>query len=279
MKKILLLCCLALFHPVAFAVDISVGSTRLSIPTPSGFDPITSEMAPYAKLAQRFVPPSNEQFVLLLPSADAAIAAKGQIPESTRRFYVQTTKELIQPFVSAHDFAELKRMIKTQNEEILRKAEAQMPGLLQAVNQGISKDYELDLGLSMAQMLPLPPHYETERGLAYSMILKYNVNDENGKPSVFEGVVTATFVHLQGKVLFLYANAEKSGLEWSRMESQKWADMIIAANPSVGAIAVREASKRQSGFDWSKVLEKAVVGAIIGGLIGLLGYVFRKKKG
>jgi hypothetical protein len=236
-------------------------------------------MQPYAELAKRFVPPSNEQFALFLPDADVAVATRGEIPQPQRWFYVQSAKALIQPFVSTADFAQLKRTLKTQNEEILKKAESQMPGLFQKVNKGISADYNVDLNLSLDQMLPLPPHYETERGLAYSTLLKYKVNDEAGKPSVFEGVVTATFVHIQGKVLFLYANAEKSGLDWCRSESRKWADTVISANPSTGDIAVRESRPSRTGFDWSKVFGKAIAGAIIGGIVGALGYVFRKKKG
>jgi len=279
MKHALLLCGLLIFQPLLMAIDISVGTARLTIPSPDGYSPITSDMQPHAELAKRFVPPSNEQFALFLPDADVALAARGKIPKPQRSFYVQSAKALIQPFVSTADFAQLKRMMKTQNEEILKKAESQMPGLLQKLNKGISADYDVDLNLSLDQMLPLPPHYETERGMAYSTLLKYKVNDEDGKPSVFEGVVTATFVHIQGKVLFLYANAEKSGLDWCRSESQKWADTVIAANPSTGDIAVRESRPSRTGFDWSKVFGKAVAGAIIGGIVGALGYVFRKKKG
>lgn len=264
---------------IAHAVEISVGATKLAIPAPSGFAPISSDMKPYATVAARFIPPSNEQFALFLPIDDAAAAAKGEIPISSRRCYVQTAKELIQPFVSSGDFAELKRIIKAQNDQILKKAEAEIPGLLKKVSSGLASDYNVDFGLTMSQMLPLPPHYETERGLAYSMIVKYNVADENGKPSVFEGAVTATFVFVRGKVLFLYVNAEKAGLEWSRVESKKWADMVIADNPSIGIIAEREIATRKSGFDWDRVIAKGIIGAIIGGIVGLIGYLFKKKKG
>jgi hypothetical protein len=58
-----------------------------------------------------------------------------------------------------------------------------------------------------------------------------------------------------------------------------WADAVIAANPSTGDIAVRESRPSRTGFDWSKVFGKAIAGAIIGGIVGALGYVFRKKKG
>ncbi len=235
-------------------------------------------MQPYADFAKQFVPPMNEQYALFLLSPDVASAARGETPQSERRFYIQTAKALVERFISTDDFAELKRMVKTQNDEILKKAEAQMPGLFEKVNKGLSENQNLDLNLSLDQIVPLPPHYETERGFAYSMILRYKVNDENGKPSVFEGTVTATFVHLQGKVLFLYVNAEKAALDWSRSAAQNWADSIIAANPSSEAIAARESKPSRSGFDWSKVFSKAATGAIIGGIVGAFAFLFRKKK-
>jgi hypothetical protein len=279
MKHTLFVCLLGILQTSAFGVEITVGQTRLSIPAPAGFSAITGEMKPYAELAQRFVPPSNEQFALFLPDADVALAAKGQVPNSERKFYVQTTKTLVQPFVGSTDFSQLKGMIKTQNENTLKKIEEQVPDFLQKVNQGMAKDYGVDLGLSLTQMVPLPPHHETDRSLAYSMMVRMNAKDATGAPAVFEGVVTATFVHLQGKVLFLYVNAEKSALEWSRDQAQAWADAIIAANPSVGSVADRENRERLGGINWNEVGSTAIIGGIIGGVIGLVMYVFRRKGG
>ena len=275
MKIIPLICCFLVLQPLLRAVDISVGSTQISIPTPAGFSPVTKEMAKYAEFAARFVPATNKQFVVFLPEEDAVKAAKGEIPQSERKFYVQTTNELITPFVSASDFAGFKRVVKTQNEELVRKAQQQMPGILQKINKGISDHYVVDLGLSLNSMMALPPHYENERALAYSMLLKMGVNDTAGRPTIFEGVVTATFVHVRGKVLMLSVNAEKSGLDWSRKESQHWADAVIAANPSGALVAAHEAT----GIDWGQVGEKAMIGGIIGGLVALVALVFKKKKG
>ena len=278
MKHALLLCGLLISRPL-LAVEISVGATRLSIPAPSGYLLVTSEMLPYAELAKRFVPPSNEQFALFLPEADGAAAARGEIPDPERWFYVQTSKALIRPFVSTGEFAQLKQAVKGKNEEILKKVESQLPGLLEKVNKGISSDYKIDLNLSIEQILPLPPHYETERSLAYSTLLKYKGTDGEGKSSVSEGVVTATFVHLQGKVLFLYVNAERSAIDWCRSESRKWADTVIAANPSTEEIATHERRPAGPGFNWNSVLGRAVAGAVIGGVLGTVGYVFRKRRG
>ena len=150
-------------------------------------------MQPFAGVAERFVPPVNEEFALFLPEAGAIAAARGEMPQFERKFSVQTSKTLVQPFVSSAQFAEVKQAIKRQNADALKRAESQMPGFLQKINEGIAQDYNVNLNLALDQMVPLPPHYETERGLAYSMFLKFKV-DENGKPNFFEGSATATFV-------------------------------------------------------------------------------------
>jgi len=265
-----LLCWIFVIHSSLLAVEIRVGSTRLSIPSPEGYAPVTSDMKPYADFAKRFIPPSNEQFAIFLTQADIAIAARGDIPTPKRWFYVQTEKDLINIFVTSSDFAKLKSQIKSQNQRFLKEAEAETPGLLKKATNG------LNVNVSLKGMHPLPPHHETSRGLAYSALLRYDLSDGQGKASLEEGVVTATFVHLQGKVLFLYAAADKDGLEWSQSQSKKWADVIIAANPSPEDIAARERGPSQFGFDWGRVLQKGVIGAIIGGIIGLIGYLFKR---
>ena len=278
MKRLSLLCWLVSFPWLGFGADITIGTTRLTIPAPEGFALISDDVQPYSDISKRFVPPSNEQFAQFLSEADAAAARRGEIPVAERRFYVQTVRQLITPVVSSSDFAELKRELKAQNETLMKKVESQMPGFMDKVNKGISKDYDVDLKLALNQMVPLAPHSETERSLAYSMFLKGSGTDAQGNPTEFEAVVTATFVHVRGKILFLYANAEKSALEWSKAASQKWADSVIAANPSTGKTTAQEKAGRRAGFDWNRVLVMTIIGAVIGGLIGGISSLFRKKK-
>ena len=277
MTRILLVCCLAISQPSAFAIDISIGTARLSIPTPAGYSPVPSGTK-YAELAKHNVAPGTEQLALFLLDADAALVAKGELPESPRKFCVGAPTKLMQASVTTADFAKMKRLIKSQNEEVWKELEAQMPGLLQKINKGVLEDLNVDWNVSVNQILPLPPHYETERGLAYLFIVKYNANVENGKPSVIEAVCTTTFLHLRGKVLFLYAYAEKPGLGWTRSGSERWADSIMAANPSVEASTGGEASSVGPGFNWGKVAQKALAGAIIGAIFGGVGYMFKKSR-
>jgi hypothetical protein len=53
---------------------------------------------------------------------------------------------------------------------------------------------------------------------------------------------------------------------------------LIAANAGIEAAAPKPAP-RASGIDWSEALRKGLIGAIIGGAIGALGYVAKRVRG
>jgi hypothetical protein len=107
------------------------------------------------------------------------------------------------------------------------------------------------------------------------MIANYGMAGADGNPVSFETAVTLTLVHVKGKVLFLYATADRSDLEWSRQAAKEWAAAVIAANPSVGAIAEQE--NRGRGFDWNQVLTYGIVGGASAAVMGVLK--LRGKKG
>jgi hypothetical protein len=276
MKRLLSACCLALLPAAALAVDIDIGGTELSVPAPGGYALLTEDMQPYADVAKRFVPPQNEQFAVFLGHVDAALAAQGEVPEPKRFFYVQTAKSIIDRFASIANFTEVKDAMKGQNEEIAKEIEAKMPGITRELNEGIRKDYDVDLAFSVSRMLPLPPHHESDRSLAFSMLTKYDMTDADGNPVSFEASVTATFVHVRGKILFLYAVGEKDDLDWTREASREWAAAVIAKNPSTGSIAERE--RRPSGFDWNGVLTYGIIGAVIAVLIGAVRQAAKRRE-
>jgi hypothetical protein len=240
---------------------------QLEIPNPRGFAVVTPRMATVYEFQKQFVAPTNEQFIAFIPESAVPLALKNEIPDLTRTFAAQTAKTLVSASVSSSDFLKLKQMIKNQNEELMKKVEKDVPGLMGKINQGITKKYDIDLAFSLSQMVPLPPHHETDRLLAYSSFVKYNMNDASGNPASYVAVLTATFVHVKSKVLFLYS----SGLEWSRELSKQWADAVVAANPSDLQSSIKESlPSAVTGIDWSKVGAKAVAGAFIGLIVWLI---------
>ena len=158
------------------------------------------------------------------------------------------------------------------------QVEAQLPQLVGKMNEGIKEQYDVDLALSVSQMVPMPVHEETDRTLSYSALVRYDMVDENGEPAPFVSVVTATLVHVKGKVLFLYSYAEESGLEWSRQASQQWANNVVSANPSDLQTTVKETIP--SGvwnMNWEPMATKVGLAAIIGLAVGLFAWLRTRK--
>ena len=192
---------------------------------------------------------------------------------------MQTAKSQLHTSVTTSNFLDLKSAVKSQNDEIFKKVKEQIPGLFEQVNSDITKKYDLNLALSMSQVIPLPVHLETDRSLAFSAFVKYNVNDSSGNAAPLVVVNTTTFIHVNGKVLFLYSFADENDLEWSRETSRQWASAIISANPSNQQVSRKEPLPPAiSGIDRSKFGEKAMVGVFVGLIVGLVGWAINKSK-
>ncbi len=157
-------------------------------------------------------------------------------------------------------------MVTSQNAEIIKKVEAQMPELIGKINEGVSKDFNVDLALKMSQMLPLPVHEESARSMSYSTYVQLTGNPELGITEPVVTVATTTFVLVKDKVIFLYAYGPEDQLEWSRAASKDWAAKLFAANGVVEESVVEESWG--GFFDWRRIVVFAVIGGIIGGLYG-----------
>jgi hypothetical protein len=146
-----------------------------------------------------------------------------------------------------------------------------MPDMFEKMSEGINKEFDVEVALKLSQVVPLDPHYEAENAFAYSM---YFTIEESNQSYIL--AATITFVNVAGKVLFLYTYGSQDDLEWTRMASKAWAEEVMESNtqpPSHSPV--------RKNIDWSSVLEKGILGAVVGGLVALfLGVYsrFRKKE-
>ena len=275
--KIVTICLLLLISRAADAAAISIGRVEVEVPDPPGYAAVTPKMEALYELQKKFVTPSNVEFVAYIDEIDIPAALSGQIPELDRRFSVQTAASLVDASVSKADFAEFKNIIKTNHAEILEKTKAALDEAMGEINTHITEEYDVDLALSVAQHAPLPVHAETERSLAYSSYVKYNMQDEMGDSVPFVALVTATFIHVRGRILFLYSIAGEADIGWSRNISRQWAGAIIKANPTNFQTMVREyLPPTIASIEWDSVGAKAIAGAIFGLLIGLIIWLVRR---
>ena len=236
-------------------------------------------MAALYELQKHFVAPSNIEFLGFVSEQAVPIALKGEIPDLTRRFTLQTAKSLVNQSATRADFDKLIIVVKSQNDEIKKKVEAAVGESVEKINEGFTEQYDIDLAMSVSQIIPLPVHVETDRSLAYSAFIKYSMNDAAGNPAPFVVAMTLTFIHVKGKILFLYSYADESGLEWSRSTSKQWAGALIESNPSDFQSSINELLPAAvTAIDWRQAGEMALLGAFIGCLIGLAGWLVKRRK-
>jgi hypothetical protein len=267
MKTFACLLSLAATLSAADSINIDVHGTQIVVPCPPGFVPVTSQMKQVDALQRQFVAPMNELFAGFIPEADAPAALEGRNISLPRTFTVQSEKRAAAMNVTKKHFEGLKTAIKSQNEKILNDVERQLPGMIEKMNRGVAKEFGINPGISVPQMIPFPPHEDTDRSIAYSMLVRVNANGPDAKPESAASIVTGTFVLVNGKILFLYSNAGEDDLEWSRAISKDWSGAVLAANPAEGKTAARNPLTGNS-FG-ARVLRGTLIGALIGLVIGL----------
>jgi hypothetical protein len=278
MKPTLLLLAQLLAAPL-FAADvpINIGGTPLTIPAPAGFVPVTAGMTAMNQALESVVVPQNVRFVSFIPEEFLPAVQRGEILGIARNLSVQTAKSTVDRTITVSDFAELKDVMRKQNADMMKKIESEMPGAMDKINKKIEGQFDVKLDLSLAGMVPLPPHEDTDRTLAFSMLVSYAMKMPNGTPTNFSGTVTATFIRAKGKLFFTYVNGAENDLDLTRQISKDWAAAILAANPSDAATAALESSSSHR-FDWGRVWGGAIIGGAIGGLYGLVRYFFNRNK-
>lgn len=258
-----------------YAETFDIGGEKLVIPTPQGYSRVTQQMDAVYRLSVQIADPKNDQLAYYISDSDIPAAIAGELPSLDRTFILKVNKQLKNIVFGSKDFAELKSMIKLQNKELLESAKSQIQDLMKGTSEGISKEFDMDFAMKIAQIIPLDPHYEADNALAHSMFMNYGVSTEGTNEEIIVSA-TVTFVNISGKVLFLYCYGPQGELEWTRSASKAWVEKVMASNSEP---TVR--SSGGSGMDWNNVFEKVIVGAITGGLIALILVVlsiFKKKK-
>lgn len=208
-----------------------IGAADVVITAPSGFAFVGEELPAVLKIMEATTPPFNLLLAGLVSEADhAAFLAGGERP-LTRYLYVQVARQTIDVNVDASLFAKTAAFIRDQNTKLFDEFKKRMPGLIDDVSGRLGHAIDKEVRLKIPDMTLLPPHGETKQTFAFSMYirLKGEVVGVSGIDTLL--AATATFVHVRGKILFLYAYGAENDLEWTRAISAEWADAIVAANP------------------------------------------------
>lgn len=277
--KKLLTFCLALYSTSAFAVDLDLSGTQLTVPTPAGYELVTEKMALFFEMKDQFVIETNIELASYVPNETVAELLVDIIPLFERRFSVQVSKALANKNIARRNFDELKGYLKDENQKVFDEIKAQLPTLESQINTGISENYDVDIGLALNGITPLEPHLNTDNSFGYSSYVSYKLPGEDGTPETHVSVTTNIILYLKERLVFLYVFGSEEDLNFTREEGNKWVTAIIEANPYSAADTTAEAMPEVlRRINWGSVLTSALVGGASAFLVFLWSQRRRRTK-
>ncbi|MDX1433487.1 MAG: hypothetical protein R3286_13670, partial [Gammaproteobacteria bacterium] len=227
------------------AVTVDVDGRAFEVPAPDGFEEVASLSRDVRRLAETITPPDNRLLAAFLPDEQVEQVLAGQAPTWRRYMLVQVERERESVSVSASDFAELKRRLRTQQEALAARSSVAPEDLLRdddaaAADRGATK------GIRVDAMLPVGLIDEGENHVSIATLTRYRVHGDSA--TRIKVVAAGTnLLRLDDRLVLAYVYATFAGdadLDWVEDTSRRWAAAIVAANRDAAGAAPALASRQ-----------------------------------
>ena len=261
----------SLIATLAHAETLQFGSRALNIPNPEGFEPLATVSPRYIQAAQAYLPATNRLVEAYATPADAKALAQGQPTSLGRYFQLQTSRKAEGVVVSAAEFAEASKEVEGSFEQTLKNSQPLATQLTDQGNAEVKRLTSSDPKIALSGIGYLGAFRREPWGLFFT--IKSGLTAEDGTNQVM--VCGGALVLVNYQLLFMYSYSQyrdESDRRWVEQATSAWADAARAANPDDPKVAATASSGLGSG-----VLRMALIGAVIGGLVGLVGFLLRKR--
>ena len=229
MKQFLSILFLLFFSGSIYADVFLVAGKNIEVSSPQGFTRISKEMDAVYRMSQQLADPMNKQLAFYIPDSSIPLAKANEMPDLSRYFMLKLSKKLKGISISPKQFTEIKDAVKSQNKKIYEDIKSLTSKQMKRMSKGVSKEFDIDFAMKLTKAVPYDPHCETDNVLAYSLVINYGGSVE-GEKEDFIVSATATFVNLDGRVLFLFCYGSKEDIEWTRKASKAWVKTILDEN-------------------------------------------------
>jgi len=228
--RLLIFCLAALAATASSAQEIDIGNSKIELPAPAGFTRLTPAMSPYYETMKAYETDQSVRHATYLRTEDAEKLLAGELIELHRYVNVETPSNVINVDISDELFDELKVVLKTQNQELFKLAEAQIEEALESGDKAVNEEFDVDLAMTVTNMMMMPVHFESDDALAFSMFINYSV--EVSDVGAEQDVTAATVVtsRVGGRLLNLNIYGKKTDLEWTQVFGAAYLERILAAN-------------------------------------------------
>jgi len=174
--------------------------------------------------------------------------------------------------IGKRTFADIRRDVRKALDGMKAKIDAEMQKLAKEGNQKLENDFGVNAALNISDTVMLGVFEESNAALGFTMAMKVGVSTDKGRDES-RSVVACLMVPVNGRLVYLYSTgpfASKADQERVELGVRVWRDDVVTANPRVQG--------PPGGFDWLSVGRSTVIGAVVGVMVGLAGWLAKKFK-
>ena len=211
------------------AKEVTIGDVTINLPLQEGFVELP-ETHFYTEFMQDFTPQTNELLVIQAPKNELTQSLEMKAEQFSKSIVVQTFKGTKYRQVSKEEFGQVKDFMKQNFQQISETLRQRINNEMDASSSKVSNKYDVDVALSITDMVPLEIFAETENHYGSTYLMKSSVAVD-GEAADNDNILMAINVMLvKGKIIYLYvysADESEDGNKVLLKLSKKVADSIL----------------------------------------------------
>lgn len=185
------------------AKEVTIGDVTINLPLQEGFVELP-ETHFYTEFMQDFTPQTNELLVIQAPKNELTQTLEIKDEQFSKSIVVQTFKGTKYRQVSKAEFGQIKDFMKQNFEQISETLRQRINNEMDASSSKVSNKYDVDVALSITEMVPLEIFAETESHYGSTYLMKSSVAVD-GEAADNDNILMAINVMLvKGKIIYLY---------------------------------------------------------------------------
>ncbi|PXF64355.1 hypothetical protein [Kangiella spongicola] len=185
------------------AKEVTIGDVTINLPLQEGFVELP-ETHFYTEFMQDFTPQTNELLVIQAPKDELTQTLEMKAEQFSKSIVFQTFKGTKYRQVSKAEFGQIKDFMKQNFEQISETLRQRINNEMDASSSKVSNKYDVDVALSITDMVPLEIFAETENHYGSTYLMKSSVAVD-GEAADNDNILMAINVMLvKGKIIYLY---------------------------------------------------------------------------
>jgi len=246
--------------------QVLVGGRPIKIPAPVGFARVDGLNAEEDRAVEALLSATNRYLARFDPD-------KANSADEGRTFNAQVMRKLETMEVGERTFEDVKEQTRTEMDELQKTIQKELEAKMVEAEKKHRDVTGADMALSVSDVAVLGYFDDAPGSFGFTMAMNVAAK-VGGESAKAKGVVAGMFVPVNGRLIFLYANAtfnSAADRQWAERSVTAWRDAVQAVNPRL------QGPPGQKGL-FDGVGRTAIIGAIAGAVGGLIAVLSKKKK-